>query len=641
MRGAHNILSAAHGLAPVLCLALAAPVHAEPGGTDLLSAETLTATADIRMTAVDGEPSWTDGGFGKTRYGNGDSGLAVKPRLAEADLVWQPRFTWSLSGTVVGTVQGDSRLEPGLSEAYLSWKPLTDGAVRLSARAGLMWPPVSLEHSGPEWAVTESITPSAINSWIGEEVKVVGAEFSAAAQFGGGRIALIGALFDMNDTSGTLLAFRGWALHDRKAMIFRAQPLPPLNAMIANVQPRASHPVLEVDGGYMKHPGFYAKIAWDPPIPVHVEYLHYDNASIPDLRRRVYGMGLADEIRQCRHDRESPARHAIAHAGHERAHPDGLYDGRHPLGRYALPLGLRAAHALFRPGIGLGPHRDVPHAQRRELAHERGRRGRLVGPCWRPGASWEAMSPHWPSCCMSRAARMHSSARGWRRTSRRRRFREACASAVRLRITAPLPSFAIPTSMRSLAPGMAAALALIFSCAAHAGTLSVRVTGSDGKPIADRRDRAESGQRPGARAAHPGRLPGPATGHAVPPVRVGRAVGATVSFPNLDPFRHHVYSFSPAKRFELKLYAKDQTRSVTFDKAGIVAIGCNIHDSMSAFIFVTDTVWTARTDATDWRSSATCRRRQCSSRSGTPISARRAVSRPKSCRPARPTAARR
>ena len=74
-------------------------------------------------------------------------------------------------------------------------------------------------------------------------------------------------------------------------------------------------------------------------------------------------------------------------------------------------------------------------------------------------------------------------------------------------------------------------------------------------------------------------------------------VGADVSFPNLDPTKHHVYSFSPAKRFELKLFAKDQSRTVHFDKAGVVALGCNIHDQMSAFIVVTDSAWTARTNA--------------------------------------------
>lgn len=74
-------------------------------------------------------------------------------------------------------------------------------------------------------------------------------------------------------------------------------------------------------------------------------------------------------------------------------------------------------------------------------------------------------------------------------------------------------------------------------------------------------------------------------------------VGATVAFPNLDPFRHHVYSFSPAKRFDLKLIAEDQSRSVTFDTPGVVAIGCNIHDRMSAYIFVADTPFAAQTGA--------------------------------------------
>ena len=74
-------------------------------------------------------------------------------------------------------------------------------------------------------------------------------------------------------------------------------------------------------------------------------------------------------------------------------------------------------------------------------------------------------------------------------------------------------------------------------------------------------------------------------------------VGADVSFPNFDPTKHHVYSFSPAKRFELKLFAKDQSRTVHFDKPGVVALGCNIHDQMSAFIVVTDSAWTARTNA--------------------------------------------
>ena len=74
-------------------------------------------------------------------------------------------------------------------------------------------------------------------------------------------------------------------------------------------------------------------------------------------------------------------------------------------------------------------------------------------------------------------------------------------------------------------------------------------------------------------------------------------VGANVMFPNLDTVRHDVYSFSAAKRFELKLYGREESRSVLFDKAGVVAIGCNIHDRMSGFIIVVDTPYAAKSDA--------------------------------------------
>lgn len=74
-------------------------------------------------------------------------------------------------------------------------------------------------------------------------------------------------------------------------------------------------------------------------------------------------------------------------------------------------------------------------------------------------------------------------------------------------------------------------------------------------------------------------------------------VGAQVSFPNLDNVRHHVYSFSPAHPFELKLYGRDETRFVKFDKPGVVALGCNIHDNMVSFIVVVDTPYAAKTDA--------------------------------------------
>jgi plastocyanin len=75
-------------------------------------------------------------------------------------------------------------------------------------------------------------------------------------------------------------------------------------------------------------------------------------------------------------------------------------------------------------------------------------------------------------------------------------------------------------------------------------------------------------------------------------------VGAEVSFPNMDKVRHHVYSFSAAKRFEIKLYGRDETRRVTFDKAGVVALGCNIHDKMMGFVVVVDTPYAVKVSRT-------------------------------------------
>lgn len=72
--------------------------------------------------------------------------------------------------------------------------------------------------------------------------------------------------------------------------------------------------------------------------------------------------------------------------------------------------------------------------------------------------------------------------------------------------------------------------------------------------------------------------------------------GSSINFPNKDSVRHHVYSFSPAKKFELKLYSGIPANPVVFDKAGTVVLGCNIHDSMLAFVYVVDTSYFGKTD---------------------------------------------
>jgi plastocyanin len=71
-------------------------------------------------------------------------------------------------------------------------------------------------------------------------------------------------------------------------------------------------------------------------------------------------------------------------------------------------------------------------------------------------------------------------------------------------------------------------------------------------------------------------------------------VGTMVRFPNSDNIRHQVYSFSPAKRFELPLYAGVQAAPILFDKVGVVTLGCNIHDWMVGYIVVLDTPYFAK-----------------------------------------------
>jgi hypothetical protein len=132
---------------------------------------------------------------------------------------------------------------------------------------------------------------------------------------------------------------------------------------------------------------------------------------------------------------------------------------------------------------------------------------------------------------------------------------------------------------------------------ATAAELVVELRTPSGQPVAD----AVVSLYPGGRPAPLGPMRGPyqiaQRNMQFAPFVLIVPVGGQVAFPNYDSFRHHVYSFSPAKRFELKLYAREQDRTVRFDKAGVVALGCNIHDQMTAFVKVADTGLAARSDA--------------------------------------------
>lgn len=143
---------------------------------------------------------------------------------------------------------------------------------------------------------------------------------------------------------------------------------------------------------------------------------------------------------------------------------------------------------------------------------------------------------------------------------------------------------------------LACLLLIAAPVAARAGALVVSVTDAAGKPLPD----AVVLLEPAAGKAPVKALADTEISQAKrqfsPRVTVV-TTGTRVAFPNFDTVRHHVYSFSQAKTFELKLYAGVPAAPIVFDKPGLVTLGCNIHDRMAAWVVVADTPWFARSGA--------------------------------------------
>ena len=139
-------------------------------------------------------------------------------------------------------------------------------------------------------------------------------------------------------------------------------------------------------------------------------------------------------------------------------------------------------------------------------------------------------------------------------------------------------------------------LLLTLPQAALAGALEVRVTDASGKPLPGAVVFLESAAaRAAVKPAATVEIPQVAR-QFTPQVTVV-PVGTAVNFPNRDTVRHHVYSFSPVKKFEIKLYVGTPTAPVVFDQPGIAVLGCNIHDAMAAWVVVVDTPWYGQTGA--------------------------------------------
>lgn len=240
---------------------------------------------DARFISADPVVSWQDGGLGKLRYGGADGERSELIRLSQASLL----ISASLSDTLSAKLQLNAEAEPDrfdyhnsvdLIEGYISYRPVLSPYVRLRMRAGVFFPPVSMENIGPAWTSPYTITTSTVNSWIGEEVRPTGAEFSLVLSPSSQEIAITGGAFGNNDPAGSLLAWRGWTLNDRQTGYGDRLPLAEIPAIqpdgLFTRQAPYVRPFREIDGRL----GYYVGVDWSHRL-FELRALRYDNRGVP------------------------------------------------------------------------------------------------------------------------------------------------------------------------------------------------------------------------------------------------------------------------------------------------------------------------------------------------------------------------
>ena len=206
--------------------------------------------------------SWVEGGPGKLRFDESHDGLLV-PR---AFLDYRGRITPTLQAYATVNANADGDAEIGVTEAYLEYRPVPRSPWQRRWRFGAFYPHVSLENAGAGWTSPYLSSSSAINTWIGEEFRTIGAELSfsralrtATPQRFGAQLAVYGA----NDVAGGLLALRGWAVHDRQTALFE------------NVS--GIEPFHELDDRL----GYYLGVDWRYGERARLQAFHYDNLADP------------------------------------------------------------------------------------------------------------------------------------------------------------------------------------------------------------------------------------------------------------------------------------------------------------------------------------------------------------------------
>jgi hypothetical protein len=233
----------------------------------------ISGYGDLRAVATDAPPSWLDGGLSKFRYG-GNQKFGAEA-VAQADLTLDD----GLHAVGVFRAEPETRSVVDALEMYLRYAPQSHGDISWSVKAGAFFPTISLENDDLGWTSPYTLTPSAINSWIGEELRTIGSEGTLRWNTGSvGTLSLIGALYCCNDEAGTLIADRGWAMDDNPTGLFERVRVPDATLQLFHAPvPGNTGMFNEIDGQV----GWYAGAEWQIPGIAKLTVTRYDNHGDP------------------------------------------------------------------------------------------------------------------------------------------------------------------------------------------------------------------------------------------------------------------------------------------------------------------------------------------------------------------------
>lgn len=178
-------------------------------------------SADLRAVGASGQTSYLNGGLGKLRFDEDHDGL----RLGSLRFGYRANPSETLRFTAEVFAYGDHDVNAiDLTELVLSWRPVPHSLWRSELKAGAFYPPISLENRMRGWRSPYSISFSAINTWIGEELRTIGLEYNldwlGQQQGHDFNFGLTAAAYGWNDPAGIVIALRGWAVHDRQTTLF-------------------------------------------------------------------------------------------------------------------------------------------------------------------------------------------------------------------------------------------------------------------------------------------------------------------------------------------------------------------------------------------------------------------------------------